>query len=51
MVCVAMLALKKNKVGLMCQERFSILFLRKSRLQNNFFRIIPFIEENLQPLK
>lgn len=50
MVCVAMLALKKNKVGLMCQERFSILFLRKSRLQN-FFRIIPFIEENLQPLK
>ena len=51
MVCVAMLALKKNKVGLMCQKRFSILVLRKSRLQNNFFRIIPFIEENLQPLK
>ena len=51
MVCVAMLALKKNKVGLMCQKRFSILFLRKSKLQNNFFRIIPFIEENLQTLK
>lgn len=50
MVCVAMLALKKNKVGLMCQERFSILFLKKQAakfLQNNTF----YRRENLQPLK